>query len=382
MNSDTAPFVDLPAALVEEVLAQSSAAGDLLLQTFREVKTSQVAYRQALLDQKIIIHESALGYPPLPTTCGTDGSYAIERLLTADLAAAAAVAVEGLTPPSEKRHWDQPHHSTFVVTEVHHAETSTILRAVMLGRELLLAIGAPHDLVMIDGTLTLPIIYFNQALNLASETPALNCSKEFLKCCLDYLEAYKVILKSQRSDKNYIALPKYSTRREIGRIMGWPSQLDDRGLLTFLLKPGELTRPVPLEQPRQEWHLNTNNLPQETKQRIDKITKDIVSSLKTVHVCYYKPHEWLPPLRIEVACDIATNKHRLASVIQGLKHQCATPSILEPYPLYLADRTVKALARALPAFRQVTTQRISSQYDGDIGEVFLAMHGYRSETGG
>jgi hypothetical protein len=55
--------------------------------------------------------------------------------------------------------------------------------------------------------------------------------------------------------------------------------------------------------------------------------------------------------------------------------------MLEPYPLYLADRTVKALARSIPAFRQVATQQISERYDGNISEVFFAMHGYRSEAG-
>ena len=99
-------------------------------------------------------------------------------------------------------------------------------------------------------------------------------------------------------------------------------------------------------------------------------------------IFYYKPHEWLPALRVETARDIALNDHRLASVIQGLKHQCATAAMLEPYPLYLADRTVKALAKAIPTFRHVATQRISEKYDGDIGEVFFAMHGYRSESGG
>jgi hypothetical protein len=54
--------------------------------------------------------------------------------------------------------------------------------------------------------------------------------------------------------------------------------------------------------------------------------------------------------------------------------------MLEPYPIYLADRTAKALARAIPAFRQVTTQRISEEYGGDIGEVFFAMHGYRTRA--
>jgi hypothetical protein len=89
----------------------------------------------------------------------------------------------------------------------------------------------------------------------------------------------------------------------------------------------------------------------------------------------------LPALRIETAREVALNRHRLACVVQGLKHQCATPSMLEPYPLYVADRMVKTLVRALPAFRHVTTQHIAASYEGDIGEVFFAMHGYRSEGG-
>jgi hypothetical protein len=382
MAEDNTPFADLPAALVEEVLEQTSAVGDLLLKTFREVKNDRAAYRQALTEQKLILHESTLGYPPLPTTCAADGSYAIDRLLTVDLAAAAAVAVEGLTPPSEKRHWDRPHHSTYVVAEVHHADTATVLRAVMLGRELLLARKAPHDLVMLDMTLTLPIIYFNQALNQAPEASMLQCSHEFLSNCSDYLEAYSLIIRSERSDKNYVALPKYSTRREIGQLVGWPGAHDDRGFLTLVLQPGELTQPVRMEQPPQDWHLNTGRVPKEIRSRVDELAAEIVAGLNQVHIFYYKPHEWLPALRVEVSQNVGANKHRLSSVVQGLKHQCATASMLEPYPLYLADRMVKALARALPSFRQVTTQRISDQYEGDIGEVFFAMHGYRSESGG
>jgi hypothetical protein len=366
---------------VEEVLAQSSAAGEVLLQTFRHVKKDRAAYRKALMNRGVLLHESSLGYPPIPTTCATDGSYAIERLLTADLVAAAAVAVEGLTPPSEKRHWQQPHHSTLVVPEVHRAETATVLRAVMLGKELLLAAEAPHDLIMIDGSLAVPLIHLNQAIGQAPGLPELRSSEVFVAECCHYLRAYLSITQSKRSDKNFIALPKYSTRREIGRDMGWPGEHDDRGLLTLLLQPGELTRPRELEQPEQEWHLYATHLPDQARRVVDELAKEIIPSLQRVQVLYYKPHDWLPALRVEVAHDIATNTHRLATVIQGLKHQCATPSMLEPYPLYLADRTVKALARALPAFRHITTQRMADQYEGNIGEVFFAMHGYRSESG-
>ncbi|HEY7021797.1 MAG TPA: DNA double-strand break repair nuclease NurA [Ktedonobacterales bacterium] len=375
-------FADLPAALVQEILDQTTTVSTSLLSTFEHLNVERETYRQDMLSHGLILQESSLGYPPLPTTCATDGSYGIERLLTADLVAAAAVAVEGLTPPSEQRFWEQPRHMTFVKAEVHHMETATVLRAVMLGYELMLATRAPHDLVMLDGTFTLPIIYFNQALNAAPNSQFLSCSQEFLEQSCTYLEAYASLLKSERSDKNFIALPKYSTRREIGHLMNWPGEHDDRGLLTLTLRAGELTRPIALEQPEQEWHLYVSQLPQDIRGRAQDLAREIPNLLKQVHVIYYKPHDWLPALRIELSASAATNAQRLASIIQGLKYQCATPGMLEPYPQYLADRTVKSTAKSLPAFRQFTTQQIAERYVGDVGEVFFAMHGYRSEAGG
>jgi hypothetical protein len=371
---------------VEEVLGQTAEVADGLLASLQKVRTDRAALRDKLLASDLVIAESSLGYPPLPTTCAADGSYAIERLLTTDLTAAAAVAVEGLTPPSEKRHWELPHHRCFVSAEPHRDDTATVLRAVMLGEELCLATGAPHDLVLIDGTLTLPIIYFNQALNTAPEAIELRCSARFIEHCLSYLKAYLTLLRAERSDKHYAALPKYSTRREIGTALHWPASHDDRGMLTLLLNPGELTKPVVIEHPRDRqgnvtWHVSTARLPGEVRKLAAELAEEVVSAIQSVYVVYYKPQAWLPALRVEVGAAVAMNNHRLATVVQGLKHQCATASMLEPYPIYLADRTVKALARSIPAFRQVTTQRISEQYPGDIGEVYFAMHGYRSESG-
>ena len=385
-SPDSAPFADLPAALVDDVLDQTCDVAGKLLTSFQQVREDRESLRKHLVDSGLVIAESSLGYPPIPTTCAADGSYAIERLLTTDLAAAAAVAVEGLTPPSEERHWEMPRHRSFVAAEPHTEDTATILRAVMLGEELRLITNAPHDLLMLDGTFTLPIIYFNQALNKAPGTDQLRCAREFLENCSTYIEAYLTTLRSERSDKHFVALPKYSTRREIGRELDWSENYDDRGMLTMLLDPGELTKPRPLEHPQDNegnitWHLNTQRLPASVKQQATEFADKVVSALGPLRVFYYKPQNWLPALRIEVSASIASNAHRLAAVVHGIKHQTATPSMLEPYPIYLADRTVKALARAIPAFRQVTTQQISERYEGDIGEVFFAMHGYRSEPG-
>lgn len=376
-----APFVDLPAALVEDVLGQTTVVARELLTSFGSVRKERETMRKQLEQSGLLTTESALGYPPLPTTCAADGSYAIERLLTTDLAAAAAVAVEGLAPPSETRHWPVPRHESFIAAEPHHEDTATVLRAVMLGEELRLLTEAPHDLLLFDGTLTLPIIYFNQALGKARDLLQLRSARRFIEKCSSYLSAYLNILRSERSDRHFAGLPKYSTRRELGDRLRWPETYDDRGLLTLLLNAGELTRPFPLEAPDSPWHLNARRLPDDVRPDVEVLAGEIEASLGNVHVFYLKPQEWLPALRVEISASVAANTHRLSTVIQGIRHQTATPSMLEPYPIYLADRTAKALARAIPAFRQVTTQRVAESYGGDIGEVFFAMHGYRSESG-
>ena len=382
VETDATPFVDLPAALVDEMLSKTEEVARSLLDGFRAVQEDRSQLRSTLESCQLLENESHLGCPPpTPTTCGIDGSYAIERLLSADLAACAAVAVEGLTPPTETRHWQQPHHRSFVRPEVHDADTPTVLRAVMLGYELLLAMNAPHDVVMLDGTLTLPVIYFNQALSKLREAPNLNASQEFSSSSIDFLTAYSEILQASRSDQNYVGLPKYSTRREIGRHLGRADTYDDRALLSLLLNPGELTRPIPLENPNQQWHIGTSSLPSKVQAHAKPLVDNIVSALNDIHVIYYKPHEWLPAIRLEVPRPVVENRDRLATVIQAVKYQCATPGILEPYPLYLADRMVKALARSVPAFRQVTTRQIAEQYAGPIDEIFFGMHGYRTESG-
>jgi hypothetical protein len=380
MTENAKPFSDLPAALVEEVLGKTEELGDKLFKSFKQTKAQRGDMRERLKDLKLLLRESSLGYPPIPTTCATDGSYAIERLLTIDMAAAAAVAVEGLTPPSEKRFWEAPRHRTLVFTEIHHDKTATILRAAMLGEELLLACKAPHDLVLLDCTLALPIIYFNQGISAAGHDQKLDVSRYFLEHAFEYLSAYRDILRSARSDHQFAGIPKYSTRREIGSRAGWPGIYDDRGLLTMMLESSELTKPLPLENPEQPWHIGLQPLRDKQPAAIS-VVQEIINFLKNVHVFYYKPHDWLPAMRVEVAREVASNPNRLAVVIQGLKHQCATPSMLEPFPLYWADRTVKALSRALPAFRHITTQRVAEKYSDDIGEVFFAMHGYRTEGG-
>jgi hypothetical protein len=380
-NNDEPVFPDLPAALVEEMLNKAQDSGEEVLVYLNDLKKSKNKYREILEENGFIHSDSQLGYAPAPTTCGIDGSYTVERLLSVDLLFAAAIAIEGLTPPSESRHWELPHHLTYSSVERHSSDTTTILRAIMIGEELLLAVNSPHDVVMLDMTLTLPIIYFNQATIKANELSYLKCSKKFIYNIPLYLKAYENILTSVRSDQHFIGIPKYSTRREIGNKFNFNINSDDRGLLTILLNPSELTIPISIARPDSAWHLNTNHIKNINTNELDVIVKNIIHALNNLHIIYYKPQMWLPALRIETPQNMANNSYRMSIVIQGLKHQCSTSSILEPYPLYMADRMVKSLSSSAPAFKHIATRRISESYEGNIGEVFFAMHGYRSDRG-
>ncbi len=254
----------------------------------------------------------------------------------------------------------------------------------MIGMELDLASSAPHDVVFIDGSLTTPLIFLNQALNAVKEHPNLKASIALLRDIQKILDAYFVVLRAERTDRAWVGVPKYTTRREIGSIMGWPASQDDRAVLTNVLKPGEFTKPIALYNVSrsgraQDWHLNTELLTEETANTAKKITFHLSSEIRVI---YYRPHLHLPAVRLEISRSIAETPGRLAAVIEAVRHQCATGAIFEPYPLYIADRWVKTLSTALPAFRQVASQRLAASYDGDFADIFLALHGYRTESGG
>ncbi len=373
------PFAELPAALVEELLGLTEHLSDNLLTNFKQLRDNRSKWRKDL-EPKKLLHNYKPSQSP-PTACGIDGSFTIERLLAYDVVAAAAVAVEGLTPPSEKRHWPEPHHLVWVATEAHEAETSTLLRALMIGMELKLASQAPHEVVFLDGSFTTPLIYLNQALNKSRDALHLRTTAHFLNEMRVFLNAYLTILSASRSDRCWLAIPKYTTRREIGRQMGWPDIYDDRGLLTFLLEPGEYTQPMVLQQPDEPWHLNLDPLEAVGREAADRIVKQIISLLGEIRVVYYRPYPWLPALRIELSRTVAEDPKRLATALHGVRHQCGAPAVMEPYPLYMADRMVKHLPRTIPTLRQLITQHIAEAYPGDISEVFLGLHGYRTESG-
>jgi hypothetical protein len=369
----------LPEALVAEMLGQCNKLGSNLSDSFRSLYDYRDGIRAKLNEKKLLNRDVELSFALTnPTCCGVDGAYAIEKLICTDLVAFAGVAVEGLTPPSEKRYWPKPHHLSEVLTIAHSDSTPMTARAIMMCMELELAANAPHDVVFLDGSMTTPLISLDQGLNRLDVIPeklaALLNSKIELA-----LESYLKVLSSRRTDKVFAGIPKYTTRTEISKQLLNLQEYEDRGLLTFVLDAGEFVGPVPIQKIARPWHLNLHAIQAET--RLREVANEIFSALNDLRILYYRPYSHYPVLRIEIASSIAANPNRLGVLLESLRLQCRSPSIMEPFPLYLADRMVKHLGTALPAIRRTTTQQMATEWEDKMGNTYLAMHGYRTNMG-
>jgi len=368
MMEDT--FSELPSALVEEMLEKSEDLGRNIVENFISSIEERDVLHNKLEEEGLLKRDSDLGVTRIPTTCGVDGAYAIDKLLANDIVAIAAVAIEGLVPPKEDRQWPQTRHKLVSKVINHNDDTGLIARGIMVLLEYNVTSKAPHDIIFFDGSFKTPLIYVNQALNKIEEHPLKNNLNEFLD---ESLHLYLQALQSERSDKVWASVPKYSSNKEISKKMKWDYGFDDRAFLSRVLKPGEFTMPLNIEKPKDRWHLKI----------IDKtIESKLNDALNKLKILYYRPHKWTPAFRIEISSSVASNNYRLGLLLQGIKNQAINPTILEPYPLYMADRMVKHIGVAMPAYRQIITKRMADNYlEKDFSDIFFAMHGYRTETG-
>ena len=76
-------FSDLPAALVDEVISGTDGVAKEILGTYETLRADHKHLRSQLEESGLLRHESSLDLPLGCTTCGVDGSLAVERLLHA-----------------------------------------------------------------------------------------------------------------------------------------------------------------------------------------------------------------------------------------------------------------------------------------------------------
>lgn len=370
--SDT--FSDLPDALVRDLLAKALPVAERVSSHLNILRESRNLIREKVQAGNLIGRKADLDVPREPSVVGIDGSYQIHRLTAVDLCAAAAVAVEG-TSKEARRHWQEPYHHMWVNSLEHSKNATNTLRGLMISMELDLAAVAPHDLVLLDGSFIVLLIYLNQGLNSFSEAPTL-LREEFQRIWEEQhvLTRFLELLKSNRT----VAVPKYSGRNEIVRIADMIElpETDGKTLATLILEPDEYIKPLQIYHfgtEDREYHLPESYCSRECQMEMNQLLNDM-------RVIFYRPYGWAPAIRLEVPSIIATSPLRLSLVLDGIKRQFFSPAVTEPYPLFLADRMVKSLGAGVSVIEQVIAQHAVG-VSPDIETTLLCLQNYRTEGG-
>ena len=365
-------FLEIPASMMEKMLDKTNEVGAIINDSINGIRKNRERFREELRDS-INRHEddndSALKNTDL-STCGVDGAYVVERLLGTDLLFSCALVTEGLFSKSQKDTFSRSRHHHH-----HHQHLLTTMKCLFILKNIMLktrywlaqsccrwksrlAANSPYDVTYMDGSLTTALIHMYKAVNLikessasaAASTSADDNNGSFVSDKIkgdfeDFLASYKKILLGDGADnKFWVGVPKYTSRNDIGKDHNWPATYDDRAILTIVLEPGEYTKPV-LFTDDEAWH---SNLPYQSD-TMEDLMGDVMDGIRKLHVVYYKPYSWSPAIRVEIPSYIAEDKDKLDILIQNLKSQCEIPSILEPYPLYMADRIAKRISPAIPA---------------------------------
>lgn len=372
-------FADLPDALVRDILSKAAPVAERVASTLHEVQGQRLRMRDEAGQNGLICRKADLDVSREPSVVGIDGSYQVHRLTAVDLCAAAAVAVEG-TAKEAKRYWPEPYHEMWVECVPHSVDTTSVLRGIMVSMEMKLADKAPHDLVLLDGSFASLIIYLNQAITRLAEC-APDARMEFLQRWeAGVFRQLKSLLRSDRT----AALPKFTSRNELvqqGRV-GCPARIDGKTLATLVLEPGEYTAPLPILGNKETYHLPEFICLEDEKIdfcSVDDI-KDMNAALAGVKVIYYRPYGWIPALRIELPAPVSASNTRLSLVLEGISRQFFSPAVVEPYPLFLADRMVKSLGSGVAVIEQTISQHVAESTP-DVESTMLCLQNYRTEGG-
>jgi len=378
-ESSTDDYAYLPDELLEKILDGTDEISEDVKSVYKNLVENREKLRGSLIQQGKVARVADLEPVPSPSVAAVDGGMAVEKSIGADTVLVAAVGVEGLVR-EDQRKWTGVQYSHWQKVLPHSGEAaSRFARGVMSALELEIAVQAPHDVIIFDGSHLTPIIGLNSMLSQNEPDLTPFCAK----ILSDHKAANNLSEFFQRT--NLVAMVKYDSSNELSA--SWLAdekvKLDDRTLTTMLLDPGEYTIPSLMaltpERKQQigDLHIIVADKKFPNRQSLNQDFETGLSFAKQIHVIYYRPWEWAPSYRIEIKRAAANSANRIATILQAVKEQVVSPEVREPYPQYLADQMAKSVGAGLQALRSAVMFSLADS--GADNMLRMLAQSYRTE---
>jgi hypothetical protein len=365
-------YANLPDELLEDILEDAPKIADKIKPLFEELQQQRKTIHQTLEDNDLICRVGDLDNPASPSVAAIDGGQAIEKSIGADTVIAVGVGVEGLVR-EDKRKWGSVQYKNWQDVLPHSSESNPkVTRGAMTALELLVISQTPHDVVIADGSHQTPVIGINSLTSMSTlDEPHLQ------QVAWDILNQFNVIdsLNKAMTNPNVVYMVKYDSSQEIGLkfLSDFNSKLDDKTIMTLILKSDEYTKPLPVGQTpktKKVWgdlYISVSNKfdfhgkRDSIKEGLNKAI--ILPKNHKIYFTYYKPYQWSPAYRIEMKENCAKTDIEFAKVLKAVKEQVVSTEIKEPYPQYLADMMAKSISGGLEALRAVIQYQFSDNQD-------------------
>ncbi len=354
-------FGDLPEALINELLSNSERVSNRVKGQIDSI-TSQRENLRERAEKLGLIHSLPDMSDTAPMSVGAvDGSCATTHLASFDLSATAALGVDGLGFGRDDADDDlRTYEFDCQITDpLPYGQELTY--ALMFCMEYEVASRMNHDLVMLDGAFSSGMVAIS--IGLKSMDYDHDLSSALRKRWMG--RAREIVPGLLNSDR-VLALPKRSSSNEFATqtalLNNQESDVNGRTVASLILEGGEYATPLCLET--HGFHIDTSTLNRDYVHRLNSIYDDM-------KIVYFKPHDWSPAMRIEFPPGQTDDDRNLHQKLDAIRRQCVSPAILEPYPLYVADRFVKSLSRGVSALLQAVRREVAN--DSDDPELAMRM---------
>ena len=367
VSEQTDIFGDLPDALINELLIRADGVGKTARKHVDTLVRKRDSLRERAVQQGLVKKLPDLSHVTTEPVSAVDGSLVSKRLASFDLNAAAALAVDGI---GFKNDGNNVRHDIAVHVTNPLPYGRVVTYALMFCMEYNIASEEANtrNLVMLDGAFSTGLIAISKALEVDESHDDTLYKDFFDHWTTKTIYSVGEIMTSDR----VVALPKRSSANEFARTRLFKNrEIDTNGRSTasLILNANEYSGPFSFDTRRpQTWQ--TDAFPEFRKQ--------LSSHFEELQVVYFKPQSWSHAYRVEMPRVIADDEQRLHSVLDTIKRQYINPAMMEPYPLYVADRFAKSLAKGANALLDaVRNQVIGRSENAEIAHVML--NAYRTE---
>lgn len=360
-------FGDLPDALINELLTRApNIAGEVRSQveklTDRHKELREKALELGIID-RLPKDSSEI---ESCSVAAVDGSIASLRLSSFDLNAAAALVVEGFG--KNERSDVQQYRFDLHIIDLHRYSRDMIY-GLMFCMEYELAHEARQELVMLDGALSTGMLGISMGLRSAAQG-----SDDLSRALLErWVEKTREIVPQVLKSENVVAIPKRSSANEFATqtrlLKSRETDSNGRSIANLILKEGEFTKPFRLETHMFQFD--------DTAVRAAYLD-ELQLLYYDVKIIYFKPWEWSNALRIEFPGDSAIDTESLHRKLENIRRQIINPAMMEPYPLYVADRFAKSLSKGVSALLDAVRRDVIYESD-DLDLSTNMLHFYRTD---